>query len=195
MGRLSAGADLEQEPRLKRQMWGESLTPLVPHCHRICPRAGWRQLSPPPVRRGGCKGELSLDLLISPDWCYLMTTGSHYWEVIVFVIGLHFAPPYGNPPVATTSRVTFVMSGNFKDIWFLLIYIYIIRSCSGTLWTATYIRSQVCSQLKQQQASLSRLKSHYSKTYHCQYKWYIPLHSHLHITQYSWSNLLRWPKC
>lgn len=46
-----------------------------------------------------------------------MAFGSHYGEVIVFVIGLHFGPPYGNPPVATP-KVTFVMSGNAKTFDF-----------------------------------------------------------------------------
>lgn len=38
------------------------------------------------------------------------------------MIGLHFAPPYGNPPVATPG-LTFVMSGNAKKFDFLFTYI------------------------------------------------------------------------
>lgn len=77
-----------------------------------------------------CEREPSLDLLITPGCpgrLHLMTSGSHYWKVIVFVITSHFLPPYGNPPVAT-SRVRFVMLPREKqkrtccvikkDVWF-----------------------------------------------------------------------------
>lgn len=73
----------------KQQMCGESLTLPLPHCHYICPRSSLRCLSPLLGETINKRKGLSLNLLIGPrcPHCrHLMTSGSHYWKTIVFVI-------------------------------------------------------------------------------------------------------------
>lgn len=80
---------------LKWQMCSESLTLLIPPLSLHLSLLFASLAQPPPVWIRRLKREPSLHLLISPGcsgWLHLMTSGSHYWKAIVFVITSHFSP-------------------------------------------------------------------------------------------------------
>lgn len=119
---------------LKWQMCSESLTLLIPplslHLSPLCASLA----QPPPVWIRRLKREPSLHLLISPGcpgWLHLMTSGSHYWKAIVFVITSHFPPPYGNPPVATAT-VKFVRVEQKCPCW-------LVENKSQPIWFFAHI--------------------------------------------------------